>query len=56
MVTPAAQEGLAVTGFDPVYGASRCAGDPVGHRRSARRQLLAGEIIDGDTVLADLDP
>ncbi len=56
MVTPAAQEWLAVTGFDPVYGARplrRLIQSAIGDQLA--RQLLAGEIIDGDTVLVDLD-
>ncbi len=55
-VTPAAQEWLAVTGFDPVYGARplrRLIQSAIGDQLA--RQLLAGEIIDGDTVLVDLD-
>jgi ATP-dependent Clp protease ATP-binding subunit ClpB len=55
-VTPAAQEWLAVTGFDPVYGARplrRLIQSAIGDQLA--RQLLAGEISDGDTVLVDLD-
>ena len=55
-VTPAAQEWLAVTGFDPVYGARplrRLIQSAIGDQLA--RQLLAGEIIDGETVLVDLD-
>jgi ATP-dependent Clp protease ATP-binding subunit ClpB len=55
-VTPAAQEWLALTGFDPVYGARplrRLIQSAIGDQLA--RQLLAGEIIDGDTVLVDLD-
>jgi len=55
-VTPAAQEWLAVTGFDPVYGARplrRLIQSAIGDQLA--RQLLGGEIIDGDTVLVDLD-
>jgi ATP-dependent Clp protease ATP-binding subunit ClpB len=55
-VTPAAQEWLAVTGFDPVYGARplrRLIQSAIGDQLA--RQLLAGEIIDGGTVLVDLD-
>jgi len=45
-----------VTGFDPVYGARplrRLIQSAIGDQLA--RQLLAGEIIDGDTVLVDLD-
>jgi ATP-dependent Clp protease ATP-binding subunit ClpB len=55
-VTPAAQEWLAVTGFDPVYGARplrRLIQSAIGDQLA--RQLLAGEISDGDTVLVDVD-
>jgi ATP-dependent Clp protease ATP-binding subunit ClpB len=56
-VTPAAREWLAVTGFDPVYGARplrRLIQSAIGDQLA--RQILAGEISDGDTVLVDLDP
>ena len=55
-VTPAAQEWLAVTGFDPVYGARplrRLIQSAIGDKLA--RELIAGEITDGDTVLVDLD-
>jgi ATP-dependent Clp protease ATP-binding subunit ClpB len=55
-VTPAASEWLAVTGFDPVYGARplrRLIQSAIGDQLA--RGLLAGEISDGDTVLVDLD-
>jgi len=55
-VTPAAREWLAVTGFDPVYGARplrRLIQSAIGDQLA--RKLLAGEIIDGDTVIVDLD-
>ncbi len=55
-VTPAATEWLAVTGFDPVYGARplrRLIQSAIGDQLA--RSLLAGEISDGDTVLVDLD-
>jgi len=56
-ITPAAQEWLGNTGFDPVYGAR-----PL--RRLVQttiedmlaRRVLAGEIGDGDTVTFDADP
>ncbi len=55
-VTPAAKEWLAVTGFDPVYGARplrRLIQSAIGDKLA--RALIAGEITDGDTVLVDLD-
>ncbi len=55
-VTPAAKEWLAVTGFDPVYGARplrRLIASAVGDQLA--RALLAGEILDGDEVLVDVD-
>ncbi len=55
-VTPAAREWLAMTGFDPVYGARplrRLIQSSVGDQLA--RALLAGEIIDGDTVTVDRD-
>ncbi len=56
-VTPAAKEWLAVTGFDPVYGARplrRLIQSAIGDQLA--RKLLAGEILDGSEVLVDLDP
>ena len=55
-VAPAAKEWLALTGFDPVYGARplrRLVQSAVGDQLA--RALLAGEIIDGDEVKVDLD-
>jgi ATP-dependent Clp protease ATP-binding subunit ClpB len=55
-VTPAAREWLALTGFDPVYGARplrRLIASAVGDELA--RALLAGQIVDGDEVLVDLD-
>jgi ATP-dependent Clp protease ATP-binding subunit ClpB len=55
-VTPAAKEWLALTGFDPVYGARplrRLIQSAVGDQLA--RALLAGEIIDGDEVRVDVD-
>src|SRR5215468_3191524 len=56
-VTPAAREWLALTGFDPVFGArplrrlvQSAIGDQLAHA------LLAGEIVDGDVVRVDQDP
>jgi ATP-dependent Clp protease ATP-binding subunit ClpB len=54
-VTPAAREWLALTGYDPVYGARplrRLVQTAVGDKLA--RALLAGEIADGDTVLVDV--
>jgi ATP-dependent Clp protease ATP-binding subunit ClpB len=55
-VTPAAREWLAVTGFDPVYGARplrRLIQSAIGDQLA--RALLAAEIVDGDEVLVDVD-
>jgi len=55
-VTPAAKEWLALTGFDPVYGARplrRLVQSAVGDQLA--RELLAGEILDGDEVTVDVD-
>ncbi|HXB46763.1 MAG TPA: AAA family ATPase, partial [Streptosporangiaceae bacterium] len=55
-VTPAAKEWLALTGFDPVYGARplrRLIQSAIGDKLA--RGLIAGEIADGDLVLVDLD-
>jgi ATP-dependent Clp protease ATP-binding subunit ClpB len=55
-VTPAAREWLALTGFDPVYGARplrRLIQSAIGDQLA--RALLAGDIIDGDRVTVDLD-
>ena len=50
------REWLAVTGFDPVYGARplrRLIQSAIGDQLA--RALLSGEITDGDTVVVDLD-
>ncbi len=55
-VTPAAREWLAMTGFDPVYGARplrRLVQAAVGDKLA--RALLGGEVGDGDEVLVDVD-
>jgi len=55
-VTPAAREWLALTGFDPVYGARplrRLVQSAVGDQLA--RALLSGDIGDGDEVLVDVD-
>jgi ATP-dependent Clp protease ATP-binding subunit ClpB len=56
-VTDAAREWLAISGFDPVYGArplrrlvQTAIGDPLA------RALLGGAIRDGDTVAVDVAP
>ena len=56
-VTSGAREWLAMTGFDPVYGARplrRLIQSAIGDQLA--RALLSGEIVDGDQVLVDLDP
>ena len=53
-VTPAAREWLALTGWDPAYGARplrRLVQQAIGDRLA--RALLAGEVRDGDTVRVD---
>jgi ATP-dependent Clp protease ATP-binding subunit ClpB len=55
-VTPAAKDWLALTGFDPVFGARplrRLVQAAIGDKLA--RFLLAGEITDGDEVVVDLD-
>ena len=55
-VTPAAKEWLALTGFDPVYGARplrRLVQSAIGDKLA--KALLSGEITDGDEVTVDLD-
>ena len=55
-VTPAAREWLALTGFDPVYGARplrRLVQSAIGDQLA--RALLSGEIADGDQVFVDVD-
>jgi ATP-dependent Clp protease ATP-binding subunit ClpB len=53
-VSDAAREWLAVTGFDPLYGARplrRLVQSAIGDQLA--RALLAGDVRDGDTVLVD---
>jgi ATP-dependent Clp protease ATP-binding subunit ClpB len=53
-VTDAAREWLALTGFDPAYGARplrRLVQREIGDQLA--RALLSGTIVDGDTVLVD---
>jgi ATP-dependent Clp protease ATP-binding subunit ClpB len=55
-VTPGAREWLALTGFDPVYGARplrRLVQSAIGDQLA--RALLSGEISDGDRVVVDVD-
>ncbi len=55
-VTDAAKEWLALTGWDPAYGARplrRLVQQAIGDRLA--KALLAGEIRDGDTVKVDRD-
>ena len=56
-VTPGAREWLALTGFDPIYGARplrRLIQSAIGDQLA--RALLSGQILDGDRVEVDLDP
>src|SRR3954454_10816844 len=55
-VTPAAREWLALTGYDPAYGARplrRLVQSAIGD--SLARSLLSGEVKDGDAVAVDVD-
>jgi ATP-dependent Clp protease ATP-binding subunit ClpB len=55
-VSPAAKEWLALTGFDPVYGARplrRLVQSAIGDKLA--KALLTGSIADGDEVVVDLD-
>jgi ATP-dependent Clp protease ATP-binding subunit ClpB len=55
-VSDAAKDWLALTGFDPAYGARplrRLVQSAIGD--ALARALLAGEIADGDTVVVELD-
>jgi ATP-dependent Clp protease ATP-binding subunit ClpB len=55
-VTPAALEWLALTGFDPMFGARplrRLVQSAIGDQLA--KALLSGEISDGDRVEVDLD-
>jgi len=56
-VTPAARDWLALTGFDPVYGARplrRLIQSTI--EDELARRVLAGEVLEGDTVTFDGDP
>jgi ATP-dependent Clp protease ATP-binding subunit ClpB len=55
-VTPAAKDWLALTGFDPVFGARplrRLVQSAIGDKLA--KALLTGAIVDGDEVVVDLD-
>ena len=55
-VTPAAKDWLALTGFDPVFGARplrRLVQSAIGDKLA--KALLSGEVTDGDEVAVDLD-
>ncbi|RSN56522.1 ATP-dependent chaperone ClpB [Actinomadura sp. WAC 06369] len=55
-VTDAAREWLALTGYDPLYGARplrRLVQTAIGDQLA--RELLAGDVRDGDEVVVDLD-
>src|SRR5690606_33605000 len=54
-VTPAAREWLALTGYDPLYGARplrRLVQSAIGDKLA--KAVLSGEIVDGDTVKVEL--
>jgi len=56
-VTPAAKDWLALTGFDPVFGARplrRLVQSAIGDKLA--KALLTGTIADGDEVVVDLAP
>jgi ATP-dependent Clp protease ATP-binding subunit ClpB len=56
-VTEAAKEWLALTGYDPAYGARplrRLVQREIGDRLA--RALLSGQVRDGVTVVVDRDP
>jgi ATP-dependent Clp protease ATP-binding subunit ClpB len=56
-VSDAAREWLAMNGFDPVYGARplrRLVQSAIGDQLA--RELLSGEVREGDAVRVDLDP
>src|SRR5699024_8874606 len=55
-VTPAAREWLALTGYDPAYGARplrRLVQQAIGDQLA--REILSGEVRDGDRVFVDVD-
>ncbi|KQV19755.1 MULTISPECIES: ATP-dependent chaperone ClpB [unclassified Kitasatospora] len=55
-VTPAARDWLAITGYDPAYGARplrRLVQSAIGDQLA--RAILSGQVHDGDTVLVERD-
>src|SRR5690242_1238984 len=55
-VSPAAKDWLALTGFDPVFGARplrRLVQSAIGDKLA--KALLTGTVVDGDEVIVDLD-
>src|SRR5699024_8818258 len=55
-VTPAAAEWLARVGYDPAYGARplrRLVQREIGDNLA--KQILAGKVVEGDTVTVDAD-
>ncbi|GAA3109271.1 ATP-dependent chaperone ClpB [Streptosporangium carneum] len=55
-VTPAARDWLALTGYDPLYGARplrRLVQSAIGDKLA--KEVLSGEVQDGDEVLVDVD-
>jgi ATP-dependent Clp protease ATP-binding subunit ClpB len=56
-VSPAARDWLALTGYDPAYGARplrRLVQSAIGDQLA--RAILAGDVRDGDTVAVDAEP
>jgi ATP-dependent Clp protease ATP-binding subunit ClpB len=56
-VTDSARDWLAMTGYDPAFGARplrRLVQSAIGDQLA--KALLAGDVHDGDTVRVDLDP
>ena len=56
-VSDAGREWLAMNGFDPVYGARplrRLVQSAIGDQLA--KELLSGDVREGDTVRVDLDP
>lgn len=55
-VTPAARDWLALTGYDPLYGARplrRLVQSAIGDKLA--KEVLSGQVQDGDEVLVDID-
>ena len=56
-VTPAAQDWLTLTGYDPAYGARplrRLVQSAIGDQLA--KALLSGDVLDGSTVRVDVAP